>query len=84
MSCCEKICVDVTFPDGLSRYDFIGAVITNVKWGKEKRTDDYCFSEIIVETRSGNLTLTAVNEHNGYYSHSVIACFNEEIAHFNL
>jgi len=84
MSCCEKICVDVTFPDGLSRDDFIGAVITNVKWGKEKRTDDYCFSEIIVETRSGNLTLTAVNEHNGYYSHSIIACFNEQIAHFNL
>ena len=84
MSCCEKICVDVTFPDGLSRDDFIGAVITNVKWGKEKRTDDYCFSEIIVETRIGNFIITAFNYHDGYYSHDVIACFNDTVEHFSL
>jgi len=84
MSCSEKIGVIITFPEGLSRDDFIGSVITNVKWGKEKRAEYDCFSEIIVETTIGNLTLTAFNEHNGYYSHAVIACFNDKVEHFSL
>ena len=86
MSCCEKVGVNIACPEGLSRDDFIGAMITNVKWGREGRDEDmdYSFSEIIIETTIGNLTLTAFNEHNGYYSHDVIACFNDEIEHFRL
>lgn len=86
MTCCEKVGVNIACPEGLSRDDFIGAMITNVKWGREGRDEDmdYSFSEVIIETTIGNLTLTAFNEHNGYYSHDVIACFNDEIEHFRL
>ena len=82
--CCESFGVDIQFPDGLTRDDFIGAAIENVRWGEEKRTDDYCFSEIIVETRIGNFIITAFNYHDGYYSHDVIACFNDTVEHFSL
>lgn len=86
MSCCEKISVDAIFPDGLTRDDFIGAAITNIKWGKEERDleMDFCSSEIILETSVGIMKLEVCNYHNGYYSHEVIACFNDVVESFSL
>ena len=86
MTCCEKISVEAIFPEDLTRDDFIGSAITNIKWGKEERDVDMdlCSSEIIIETTKGIMKLNVCNEHNGYYSHDVIACFNDEIEHFRL
>jgi hypothetical protein len=86
MSCCEKISVDAIFPEDLTRDDFIGAAIANIKWGKEERDQetDFCSSEIIIETTIGIMKLEVCNQHNGYYSHDVIACFNDVVERFSL
>ena len=86
MSCCEKISVDAVFPEDLTRDDFIGSAITNIKWGKEEHDDEseFCSSEIIIETTKGIVKLIVCNYHNGYYSHEVIACFNDEVERYSL
>jgi hypothetical protein len=86
MSCCEEISVDAIFPGDLTRDDFIGAAITNIKWGKEERGQEMgsCSSEIIIETSKGIMKLNVCNQHDGYYSHDVIACFNDVVERFSL
>lgn len=82
--CCERFGVTAQLPNELTRDDFIGATITKVKYGKEKRDDDLNISELIIETSVGNIVLLAENIHNGYYSHAVIACFEGKAETFSL
>jgi len=86
MTCCERISVYAIFPEDLTRDDFVGATITNIKWGKEERDDRYelSSSEVIIETTKGSIQVIVSNQHNGYYSHSVIACFNDTVERFSL
>jgi hypothetical protein len=84
--CCERFGVYFEYPDAMTKKDFIGAVVTNIRWGKEIR-DDECehkSSEIIVETSRGSFSIFAYNDHNGYYSHHVYAVFNGLIEEFSL
>jgi hypothetical protein len=84
--CCEKFNVNASFPDGMTRDDFVGAMITDIRWGEERSDEeyDYHMAEIIMETTKGAMMLVVENEHNGYYPHNVIACFNHKVESFRL
>lgn len=84
--CCEKFGVYCEYPNNTTKMDFIGAVITNVIWGKDIRDSEteYNSTEIIIETSRGSFSIIVYNEHNGYYSHRVYAVFNKLITRFKL
>jgi hypothetical protein len=85
-SCCERFGVYFEYPVAMTKTDFVGAIITNIRWGKETRDDEseHNSSEIIIETSRGSFSIIAYNNHNGYYSHHVYAIFNGLVEDFSL
>jgi len=70
--CCEQFGIKIT-PNHNS---FIGATINKIRWawGREEKqySGDYEGSAtVVVITDKGDLTITAWNNHNGYYKHDI-------------
>lgn len=56
--------------------EFVGAVVTDVRWGAEKKGIDDEYSgeaSVEIQTSEGLLRLVVFNEHNGYYPHEIEA-----------
>lgn len=79
--CCESW--------GISKNDteqsFIGATITEITYEYVENTYDEMYKlELYIETDRGLLTLTAWNEHNGYYSHDAFVQYGEVYKNYRL